>query len=84
LCLDRIVPARKDRPVSFGMPKLETAADALKASTSIVEAVAAGELTPSEASELSKVVDSFVHVAETADLALRIKHLEELAEKENR
>src|SRR4029077_13663458 len=36
LCLDRLVPARKDRPVAFDMPRLETAGDALKASTAIV------------------------------------------------
>jgi tripartite-type tricarboxylate transporter receptor subunit TctC len=80
LCLDRIVPARKDRPVSFGMPKLETAADALKASTAIVEAVACGDLTPSEADELSRVVANFAKVAESADLAERIKRLEQMAE----
>jgi hypothetical protein len=80
LCLDRIVPARKDRPVSFGMPKLETAADALKASTAIVEAVACGDLTPSEADELSRVIANFAKVAESADLAERIKRLEQMAE----
>src|SRR6185436_9264718 len=52
LCLDRIVPARKDRPVPFTLPKLETAADALAATAALVEAVAAGQLTPSEAAEV--------------------------------
>jgi hypothetical protein len=73
LCLDRLVPARKDRPVAFDMPRLETAGDALKASTAIVEATAEGELTPSEAEELSRVVANFARVAETAELA-RISH----------
>lgn len=82
LCLDRIVPARKDRPVAFDMPKLETAEDALKASIAIVEAVAGGELTPLEADELSRVVANFVKAAESADLAGRIKRLEQLAENE--
>src|SRR4051794_16136944 len=44
LCLDRIMPARKDRPVPFTLPKLETAADALTATAALVEAVAAGQL----------------------------------------
>jgi uncharacterized protein DUF5681 len=59
LCMDRIVPARKDRPVPFTLPKLETAADALAATAALVEAVAAGQLTPSEAAELSKLVEGF-------------------------
>ena len=52
--MDRIVPPRKDRPVPFLIPKLEKATDAVMASTAIVEAVASGDLTPSEAAELSK------------------------------
>lgn len=79
MCLDRIVPVRRDRPAPFEMPKLETASDALQAAIAIAGAVADGELTPGEAAELSKVVDSFARVAETADLAQRIKRLEEMA-----
>ena len=60
LCLDRILPPRKDRYVPFALPKLETAADAVKATAALVEAVAAGDLTPSEAGELSKLVDGFI------------------------
>jgi hypothetical protein len=31
LCLDRVCPPRKDRPVTFAMPTLETAADVKRA-----------------------------------------------------
>ena len=31
LCLERIVPARRDRPISFSLPELKTAGDAVKA-----------------------------------------------------
>ena len=64
------------------MPRLETASDALKASTAIVEAVACADLTPSEAEELSRVVANFARVAESADLAERIKRLEQMKENE--
>ena len=49
LCLDRIYPARKDRPVTFELPSIETTADLPKATGALLEAVASGELTPSEA-----------------------------------
>jgi hypothetical protein len=42
LCLERIAPPRKDRPVTFALPKLETAADAITACAALVEAVASG------------------------------------------
>ena len=39
LVLERILPPRKDRPVNFALPKLEVAADAVKASAALAEAV---------------------------------------------
>jgi hypothetical protein len=77
LCWDRIVPARKDRPVTFALPKLEHANDAVTASAAIIEAIANGDLTPSEAAELSKVVDGFAHTLEAAEFEERLTRLEQ-------
>jgi hypothetical protein len=62
LCLDRIVPVRKDRPVAFDLPILEHARDAVKALAAIARGVADGDLTPMEAAELSKVVDGYTRI----------------------
>jgi len=64
LCLDRILPPRKDRPISFPLPKLETADDAAAAMAAIAEGVASGELTPLEARDVASIVESFVKVRE--------------------
>ena len=53
LCMDRIMPARRDGHITFDLPKLETAGDVVKASAALVQAAAAGQITPSEAGELS-------------------------------
>ena len=45
--------------------------------TAIVEAVAKGDLTPSEAAELSKVLDGFARTLEAADFENRLMRLEE-------
>jgi hypothetical protein len=82
LVMERLIAPRRDRAVPFALAKVQSPADALGAAISVLEAVAAGKLTPSEAAELSKIIDSFVRVAEAADLAQRIKRLEELAERE--
>ena len=79
LCLERIIPPRKDRPVNFDMPEIKTSSDALVAATAIMRAVAGGDLTPSEAAELGKLVENFTRAAEAADLAERIKRLEQMA-----
>ena len=76
LCLDRIAPARKDRPTPFPLPKFETAADALFAMKSIVAAVADGVLTAGEAGAIAALIESYIKVAEAQDLAARVEALE--------
>jgi hypothetical protein len=76
LCLERIAPPRKDVPVSFALPKMKNAGDALAAINSIVQAVANGELTPGEATSLAKLIETFRRTAETQDLERRITELE--------
>jgi hypothetical protein len=76
LCIDRILPPRKDRPVSFELPQIRTAADALVASGALVEAVAAGTLTPTEASEVGKLVDIHVRTLEATEFERRLAALE--------
>ncbi|QRM27350.1 DUF5681 domain-containing protein [Microvirga sp. VF16] len=76
LVMDRIMPPRKDRPVMFALPKLETPADAVKASAALVAAVASGDLTPSEAEDLSRLVDRYVRAVEATDILERLESLE--------
>src|SRR6516162_4708668 len=46
LCLERIYPVRKDRPVEFSLPPINTARDAANVMSSVMNAVGAGELSP--------------------------------------
>ena len=78
LCVDRILPPRKDRPVTFDFPKITTAAEAATTLSAILGAVAAGEITPGEASEIAKLVDSYVRAVEATELAARIERLERM------
>src|SRR5258708_29921667 len=48
MCLDRLVPVRKDEPVGFDLPPLDTAAHSLAAAARILAAVPAGDLPPPE------------------------------------
>jgi hypothetical protein len=63
LVMERLIAPRRDRAVPFALAKVQSSADALGAVASVLEAVAAGKLTPSEAAELSKIIDSFVRIA---------------------
>src|SRR5271165_132710 len=81
LCMDRIVPPRRDRPVTFAMPKIEGPDQAAMAMAAILQAAADGDLTPMEAGELAKLLDVYVRTVETNDLAKRIEQLERTAAK---
>jgi hypothetical protein len=76
LCLDRIVPARKDRHIAFTLPKMESPENAVKAAAAIVEAVAGAELTPSEAAEMMKLVEGYTRILEAEDHEQRLRALE--------
>jgi hypothetical protein len=78
LCMDRILPPRKDRPVTFDLPPIKGAGDAAAVTSAVLAAVAAGELTPSDAAEIGKLIDSYVKAFETAELAERLERLERM------
>ena len=76
LCLDRIAPARKDAPISFDLPCIETAQDAAEAARAILRAVAEGDVTPMEAATVMAVVEQFRRTLETTEVECRITALE--------
>ena len=77
ICLDRILPVRKDRPIEFVLPAIATIADTPKAIGAITAAVARGEITASEAADVSRLVETYVRAIEASDLDKRLKALEE-------
>lgn len=78
LCMDRIAPVRRDRPVTFALPKINSAADAAKASGALLRAAAAGEITPSEAVELGRLLESYVKTLEVSEIEDRLNKLERM------
>ncbi|MCJ2136618.1 DUF5681 domain-containing protein, partial [Methylobacterium sp. J-026] len=81
MCLDRLMPVRKDRPITFTLPEIESPADLTKATRALMQGVADGEITPSEAAELSKLVEAHVKAVEVRDVATRLAALEQAAEQ---
>ena len=76
LIMDRILPPRKDRPVSIDLPLIESISDASKAMAIVSQAVADGEITPLEAQTLSGVLENYRKIIETTELEKRITDLE--------
>jgi hypothetical protein len=76
LLLDRILPVRKDRPTPFALPPIQSAMDLPAAMASIADAVAVGELTLSEASEASRLIENYARAIEVTEIAQRLDALE--------
>ena len=76
LCLERIAPPRKDAPVNFDLPRMETTSDAARAAGAILSACGAGELTPLEAASVMQLVETFRRTMETTEIEARLVALE--------
>jgi hypothetical protein len=55
---------------------MQSPEDAVKASAALVKAVATGELTPSEAAELSRVVEGYTRAVDLHEIEKRLAALE--------
>ena len=76
LCIERLVPPRKDRPVNLDLPQMKCVEDTIKAMAVISSGVGDGELTPSEGQVLSGMVENYRKAIETTELEERISNLE--------
>jgi hypothetical protein len=76
VCLERLVPPRRDAPVSITLPVVQTTADLPGASQAILQAVADGQLTPSEGQAIAGIVADHRKNLEIGDLEARVAALE--------
>ena len=74
--LDRLCPPRKDGPVKLTLPAIKNSADIPAVTEALLEAVAAGRLTPTEAQAVAGLVETHRKVLETEVLERRIAALE--------
>ena len=77
LCLERIAPPRKDSLMSFELSQPIDALGAANASADILNAVARGQLTPSEGESAIKLVEAHLRICQWGDLELRLARIEE-------
>jgi hypothetical protein len=85
LCLERIAPVRKGRPISLTLPSMSSPADVTKALSAIVAQMAEGEITPDKAAVAASVIETKRKALETEELDRRLRAIEEqLSVKGNR
>lgn len=83
LIADRLEPPRRGSPVRFPLGPLVTVSDIVSAQASIAKAMAAGVLTPTEAQEVSGVVELHRRAIETSQMEARLAAIETMMEKKD-
>ena len=76
LCMERICPPRRDRPIKIRMARIETPQDVLGAITTVVGAVSRGAITPSEGQALASLIETQRKAIETVEIEQRLAAVE--------
>lgn len=81
ICMERLVPAVKDRPLHIDLPLVKSTEDVWSALGRVLQAVSAGEITPGEGQTITSLLEAHRRTAETVSLEERISQLEKKAER---
>lgn len=81
LCMERLLPPRKERPIRVDVGPLENARQIKEAANTVIRAVAEGEITPGEGEALMNMIAGQASVLATVDLERRVEELEQRLEK---
>ena len=79
LCIDRIMPAPKDKRIKVQLPSISSPRDLLKAASDVMISVQSGELTPLEGEKVMALLERCQKLFVSVDLVERIEALEQKA-----
>lgn len=77
LCLERIVPPRKSRPVYIDLPDIEEPSDLLAAMQAVLRSVASGETAPDDANTVMALLEQTRRAQDLVDIDARLTALED-------
>ena len=84
LCLDRVIPPRREQPLDFEIRELTCIADAVGAIADIVAATARGGIVLSEAMEFARLIELYVKASDVWDRSMLIDRKERRIEEDRR
>ena len=79
MCLDRLLPIKKDHPVSISLPKINGLQDLVGFTSALLTGVSEGLVGATEAEKLCKIVTVHREVIQATDFEARIAELESQA-----
>lgn len=76
VCLERLIPPARERPIEAKLPPVVKAADLPAAVGRVVELVCAGETTPSEGTKLAELLGGWRAALELSEIESRLAALQ--------
>jgi hypothetical protein len=80
LCMERLFPARRDGYVQMPLPRTNTVPEIAASNGKVVQAIARGQITPTEGESISRILEEQRRMVESADWEARLKALEEASQ----
>ncbi|MEI6548613.1 MAG: DUF5681 domain-containing protein, partial [Burkholderiales bacterium] len=77
ICMDRLVAPIREEHIKVTIPKINSPDDCTTAQANVLNAVAAGEMLPSEGQVLAGLIDGLRRAFETSELSKRVAVIEE-------
>ena len=72
ICIDRLVPPLKSRPLSFSLPEIKTARDIVAGHAAVLTAVSHGSLSVEEARAIADLLEAMRRAMDTTELEERL------------
>ena len=77
LCVERMMAPRRERPVPLALPRIESDADARRASADVLESLAEGKITPKEAEHLLRAIAGATVILQSSEIVARLTRIEQ-------
>jgi hypothetical protein len=77
IILDRILPPRKETPVTIDLPLIKASKDVLEAINQLTQAICYGKISPSDGETLSRIIERQAKAIELNEFEQRLKTLED-------
>ena len=77
ICIERIIPPRKDSPIDIRLPKIEKPADLIKVTGYLTRAISTGKITPHEGEMISRALERYCKAIELLEIEARLAKLEQ-------
>ena len=78
LCMERLYPPRKDRPIDLRLPPTQNVEQLSSALSTVVQAIGDGQITPTEGEKLATILSMQQDVMGGADLDRRFEAIEKV------